>query len=93
LSYFVHPIIFKKQTTDPVDFLRKNKAALESDYVSNHLHEWIDLIFGFKQRGEEAIKADNCKDLLAGTETLLLRLQLVFFFFFPSFFCWKCFIT
>lgn len=31
----------------------------ESEHVSNHLHEWIDLIFGFKQRGEEAINALN----------------------------------
>lgn len=27
--------------------------------MSSHLHEWIDLIFGFKQRGEEAINALN----------------------------------
>ena len=27
--------------------------------MSSHLHEWIDLIFGFKQRGEEAEKALN----------------------------------
>ncbi len=27
--------------------------------MSAHLHEWIDLIFGYKQRGAEAIKADN----------------------------------
>lgn len=27
--------------------------------MSNHLHEWIDLIFGYKQRGEEAINALN----------------------------------
>ncbi len=33
--------------------------ALESDYVSAHLHEWIDLIFGYKQNGEEALKAHN----------------------------------
>lgn len=31
----------------------------ESEHVSSHLHEWIDLIFGCKQRGEEAINALN----------------------------------
>lgn len=43
----------------PQDFIRKNIKALESDYVSANLHHWIDLIFGYKQTGEEAIKADN----------------------------------
>ena len=32
---------------------------MESDYVSDNLHKWIDLIFGYKQRGKEARKADN----------------------------------
>lgn len=27
--------------------------------MSEHLHEWIDLIFGYKQRGKEAIEANN----------------------------------
>lgn len=27
--------------------------------MSAHLHEWIDLIFGYKQTGEEALKAHN----------------------------------
>ncbi|XP_071448307.1 protein FAN-like [Hetaerina americana] len=44
---------------DSKDFVRKMRNALESDYVSNHLHTWIDLIFGYKQHGEEAVKADN----------------------------------
>ncbi|XP_045592662.1 protein FAN-like isoform X3 [Procambarus clarkii] len=35
------------------------REALESEHVSNNLHFWIDLIFGFKQNGEEAEKADN----------------------------------
>jgi hypothetical protein len=37
----------------------QHRAALESDYVSSHLHQWIDLIFGYKQRGEAALAADN----------------------------------
>eukprot|EP01155_Anaeramoeba_flamelloides_P023549 Anaeramoba_flamelloidesa807776_78.p1 GENE.a807776_78~~a807776_78.p1 ORF type:complete len:701 (+),score=207.42 a807776_78:51-2153(+) len=40
-------------------FLYLHRKALESDYVSEHLNEWIDLIFGYKQRGEEAVKALN----------------------------------
>ena len=27
--------------------------------VSAHLHEWIDLIFGYKQRGPPAVEAVN----------------------------------
>lgn len=41
------------------EFVRINRAALESDYVSAHLHEWIDLIFGYKQRGPDAVEANN----------------------------------
>jgi hypothetical protein len=44
---------------DPHEFVRMQRAALESRYVSERLHLWIDLVFGFKQRGPEAIKAQN----------------------------------
>lgn len=44
---------------DPIKFVRIMRDALESDYVSEHLHEWIDLIFGYKQQGTEAINATN----------------------------------
>lgn len=40
-------------------FIKKMRQALESDYVSEHLHEWIDLIFGYKQRGKDAEEALN----------------------------------
>eukprot|EP00759_Apiculatamorpha_spiralis_P019711 PhF_6_TR25510/c0_g1_i1/m.35592 len=41
------------------EFISIHREALESEYVSQHLHEWIDLIFGYKQRGVEAEKAIN----------------------------------
>lgn len=44
---------------DPKEFIRLHRLALESDYVSAHLHEWIDLIFGFKQTGQAAIDSVN----------------------------------
>uniref|UniRef100_A0A8R1HLC7 WD repeat and FYVE domain-containing protein 3 n=1 Tax=Caenorhabditis japonica TaxID=281687 RepID=A0A8R1HLC7_CAEJA len=44
---------------DAREFVRLHRQALESDYVSSHLHEWIDLIFGYKQNGEEAVKNNN----------------------------------
>ncbi|KAF8091664.1 hypothetical protein N665_0439s0028 [Sinapis alba] len=43
----------------PVEFVHKQRMALESDHVSAHLHEWIDLIFGYKQRGKDAIMSNN----------------------------------
>ena len=41
------------------EFVRRNREALESPYASAHLHEWIDLIFGYKQRGPAAEEALN----------------------------------
>ena len=41
------------------EFIRIQRLALESEYVSHNIHHWIDLIFGYKQRGEEAEGAHN----------------------------------
>lgn len=43
----------------PYEFVFRHREALECDHVSRNLHNWIDLIFGFKQQGKAAIDADN----------------------------------
>ena len=35
------------------------RQALESELVSKQLHRWIDLIFGYLQKGENALTANN----------------------------------
>ena len=56
----VHHVTLPKWAKgDPRRFIRINRQALESEYVSKNLHKWADLIFGFKQRGREAVAALN----------------------------------
>ncbi|KAG8344984.1 hypothetical protein TRVL_04181 [Trypanosoma vivax] len=40
-------------------FVYMHTSALEGDIVSENLHEWINLVFGYKQQGEEAVQALN----------------------------------
>ncbi|KAM4560063.1 neurobeachin-like protein 1 isoform 3-T3 [Odontesthes bonariensis] len=55
----VNDVVLPKWAKSPEDFINKHRKALESEYVSAHLHEWIDLIFGYKQRGPAAEEALN----------------------------------
>ncbi|XP_077576977.1 neurobeachin-like protein 2 isoform X2 [Stigmatopora nigra] len=55
----VEDVLLPRWASSREDFIRKHRKALESEHVSCHLHQWIDLIFGFKQRGEEAVNALN----------------------------------
>lgn len=43
----------------PMQFIYLHRKALESQYVSETLNHWIDLIWGYQQRGPEAEKANN----------------------------------
>lgn len=43
----------------PQAFLSRHMQALEGPVVSTLLSQWIDLIFGFKQQGEQAVNSYN----------------------------------
>lgn len=41
------------------EFIYTMRKALESDICSGMINNWIDLIWGYKQRGKDAIEANN----------------------------------
>jgi hypothetical protein len=40
---------------NPFRFVSELRKQLESRYVSESINHWIDLIYGYKQRGKDAI--------------------------------------
>eukprot|EP00002_Diphylleia_rotans_P033924 TRINITY_DN7258_c0_g1_i1.p1 TRINITY_DN7258_c0_g1~~TRINITY_DN7258_c0_g1_i1.p1 ORF type:complete len:928 (-),score=199.57 TRINITY_DN7258_c0_g1_i1:277-3060(-) len=55
----VNDVTLPPWAKSPREFTEKCLQALESDHVSARLHLWINLIFGYQQRGEDALKANN----------------------------------
>ena len=45
----INDVLLPPWAKTPEEFVLICREALESDYVSAHLHEWLDLIFGYKQ--------------------------------------------
>eukprot|EP01156_Anaeramoeba_ignava_P002117 Anaeramoba_ignava/a217599_28.p1 GENE.a217599_28~~a217599_28.p1 ORF type:complete len:713 (+),score=250.60 a217599_28:320-2458(+) len=55
----IEDVVLPKWAKTSEEFIQIHQEALESEYVSEHLNEWIDLVFGYKQKGEEAKKSNN----------------------------------
>ncbi|EAY13536.1 Beige/BEACH domain containing protein [Trichomonas vaginalis G3] len=55
-------VILPKWAKTPEEFIYLHKKALESDFVSEHINDWIDLIWGYKQNGLPASESDNTFD-------------------------------
>ncbi|XP_037534177.1 WD repeat-containing protein 81 [Nematolebias whitei] len=70
-EFYTDPSIFRSIHPDMPDldvpswcksceeFIEVHRRFLESREVSQHLHHWIDLTFGYKLSGKDAIKAKN----------------------------------
>ncbi|KRX06583.1 WD40-repeat-containing domain [Pseudocohnilembus persalinus] len=56
----VHNVILPEYSQkNPYKFVCDMRQFMESNYTSNNINNWIDLIFGYKQQGKAAIDSIN----------------------------------
>lgn len=55
----IDDVVLPPWAKNPYDFVYMHRKALESKFVTANLHNWIDLIWGDKQKGEKAWQANN----------------------------------
>ncbi|KAK8807070.1 hypothetical protein WA158_003829 [Blastocystis sp. Blastoise] len=55
----INDVILPPWAKTAEEFIHINREALESDYVSQNINNWIDLVFGIKQTGKLAEESYN----------------------------------
>ncbi|KAK4472489.1 hypothetical protein MN116_003737 [Schistosoma mekongi] len=69
--------------SSPEEFIKYHSSLLESDEVSSNLHHWIDLNFGYKLLGSDAVNAKNVHLELSGDQSSIRRTGVVCLFHTP----------
>lgn len=55
----IDDVVLPAWCNSPDEFIYYHRKVLESPQVTEAIHNWIDLVWGYKQTGEAAVAADN----------------------------------